>query len=184
MLDAGCWMLDVGCWMLDVGCWKMHDFFLLSSEIKRKIFYELQESGDMELSQELSIDIHKMTLRLPKFDQYEEAQQIRKSCKSIRSTIVEGYGRRYYKGDYIKYIIYALASNMETVDHLEMLYETGSLTDKELFNDLHSRLNILGRKINNFLQSVQTSHQRPGSVAESQGDYNTVNEPILPTSNI
>ena len=65
-----------------------------------------------------------MTLTLPKFEQFEEGQQIRRSMKSVRSNIVEGYGRRFYKGDYIRFIIYALASNDETIDHLDMLFET------------------------------------------------------------
>ena len=43
-----------------------------------------------ELSRELSIDIHKMTLRLPKFELYETGSQIRRSSKSVRSNIVEG----------------------------------------------------------------------------------------------
>jgi four helix bundle protein len=43
-----------------------------------------------QIAGELSIDIHKMTLTLPKFEMYEEDSQIRRSSKSIRSTIVEG----------------------------------------------------------------------------------------------
>ena len=50
-----------------------------------------------KIARELSIDIHKMTLSLPKFEMYEEGSQIRRSSKSIRSTIVEGYGSRRYK---------------------------------------------------------------------------------------
>ena len=49
-----------------------------------------------QLARKLVIDIHKMTLyKLPKFDMYEEGSQIRKSSKSVKSTIVEGYGRTY-----------------------------------------------------------------------------------------
>lgn len=47
-----------------------------------------------KLLREVVISIHSMTLSLPKFEQFEEAQQIRRSVKSIRSNIVEGYGRR------------------------------------------------------------------------------------------
>ncbi|MGB0932629.1 MAG: four helix bundle protein, partial [Chitinophagales bacterium] len=71
----------------------------------------------------------------------------------------EGYGRRRYKQEYIRFIIFALASNDETIDHLETLYETGSLTNQSLYEDLHKRLNILGIKINNFLKSVQKYHK-------------------------
>lgn len=36
-------------------------------------------------ARELSIKIHEMTLTLPKFEHFEEAQQIRRSSKSVRS---------------------------------------------------------------------------------------------------
>ena len=88
---------------------------------------------NLEIWQEarkLVIDIHRMTLeKLPKFELYEEGSQIRKSSKSAKSTIVEGYGRRRYKQDYIRFLTFTIASNDETLDHLENLYETGSLQD-------------------------------------------------------
>lgn len=115
----------------------------------------------MEMARDISIDIQRMSLALPKFEQFEAAQQIRKSGKSVRSTIVEGYGRRSYKADFIKFIIYALASNEEIIDHLETLYETNSLTNEEVYSDLHLRLGKPGRKINNSLQSVPDSHLKP-----------------------
>lgn len=128
-----------------------------------------------KLAREISVEIHKMSMSLPKIEQFEEAQQIRRSSKSVRSTIVEGYGRRYYKADFIRFIIYALASNDETIDHLEILFETGSMRDKELYEQLHSKLEHLGRKLNNFLQSLQRSHERPGltnrNVESSDSEY-------------
>ena len=110
------------------------------------------------MSREIVIDIHKMSLELPTFEMYEEGRQIRKSSKSIKSNIVEGYGRRIYKQEFIRFIIYSLSSNDETIDHLEILFETGSLTDEVIFQDLHKRLDILGKKINRFLESIQKSH--------------------------
>jgi len=111
-----------------------------------------------QIARELSIEIHKMTLTLPKFEMYEEGSQIRRSSKSVKSTIVEGYGRRNYKSDYERYITISLASNDETLDHLENLFETGSLTDEKVYNELHSKVEKLGKKINRFLQSVQNEH--------------------------
>jgi four helix bundle protein len=99
-----------------------------------------------------------MSIGLPKFELYEEGSQIRRSMKSVKATIVEGYGRRRYKQEFIRYLTYALASCDETTDHLETLSETGSLADDKLFQDLHDRLQVLGRKLNLFLRSVETSH--------------------------
>lgn len=113
-----------------------------------------------QLARELTIDIHKMTLILPKFEQFEEARQIRRSVKTIRSCIVEGYSRRTYKAEFIKFLIYSLSSNDETIDHLELLFETQSLIDESLYNSLHQKLELLGKKINNFLQPVQRSHNQ------------------------
>ena len=112
-----------------------------------------------QLARSLVVDIHQMTLtKLPKFEMFEEGGQIRRSIKSVKSTIVEGYGRRRYKQDFVKFLTYALGSSDETMDHLETLYETASLTDKKLYDDLHSRLEQLGKKLNKFLQSVEHSH--------------------------
>ncbi len=112
-----------------------------------------------QLARELVIDIHKMTLnKLPKFEMFEEGGQIRRSIKSVKSTIVEGYGRRRYKQEFIRFLNYAIASNDETVDHLETLFETESLTDKDLYQTLHKRLEILGKKLNQFIQAVERGH--------------------------
>lgn len=59
------------------------------------------------------------------------------------------------------HIVYALASNDATSDHLETLFETGSLTDKALYENLLKRLEILGMKINRFLSAIDNNHQNP-----------------------
>ncbi len=106
------------------------------------------------------IDVHKMTLtKLPAFELYEEGSQIRRSSKSGKSNIVEGYGRRRYKQDYIRFLTFAQASCDETTDHLETLYETESLKDEALYKALHHRLQTLGQKINRFTQSVEKGHR-------------------------
>ncbi len=113
----------------------------------------------MAIAREVVIEIHEMTLtKLPQFEMFEEGSQIRRSSKTVKSTIVEGYGRRYYKQDFIKFLIYALSSNDETTDHLETLFETKSLKDENLYNELKEKLDKLGKKLNNFIQSVEEQH--------------------------
>jgi four helix bundle protein len=111
-----------------------------------------------QLARYTSISIHTMTLvELPKFEIYEEGSQIRRSSKSVRSNIVEGYGRRIYVNDYIKHLYYAQASNDETIDHLETLFETNSLKNEELYLNFHNKLDTLGKKLNKFIQSIENS---------------------------
>jgi len=112
-------------------------------------------------SKEVMIEIHEMTMRLPKFEMYEEGSQIRRSCKTTKSAIVEGYGRRRYKQDWVKFLVYALSSNDETIDHLETLWDTKSLTDESVFRNLKTKLETLGMFLNKFLQAVEKGHQSP-----------------------
>jgi four helix bundle protein len=111
------------------------------------------------LSDELSNDIHKMTLTLPHFEIYETGSQIRRSSKSVKSNIVEGYGRRRYKSDFLKFLFYALASNDETASHLETLFRTNSLKDENTYNILKEKNIVLGKKLHCFIKAVQKNHK-------------------------
>lgn len=111
------------------------------------------------LAREVVMEVHAMTMNLPKFEMYEEGSQIRKSSKTTKAAIVEGYGRRRYKQDWIKFLVYALSSNDETMDHLENLWETKSLTDEIIFNCLRKKIETLGKSLNKFLQAVENGHR-------------------------
>ena len=114
---------------------------------------------DLEIytdSVKLAVEIHKISFILPKYELYEEGSQIRRACKSIPSNIAEGYGRRRYKQDYIKFLIYAQASCDEVRVHLELLFKTNSLA-KEQFTYFDKNYEILGKKIGKYIQYVKTS---------------------------
>ena len=102
-----------------------------------------------------SNEIHKMSLTLPKFELYETGSQIRRSSKSVRSNIVEGVGRRRYHKEFIRFLIFSKSSQDETIDHLESLFETGSLKDEELFLRLQKQAISLGIKLNKFIEAVE-----------------------------
>ena len=122
-----------------------------------------------QLARDLTVDIHRMTVEaLPKIERFEEGSQIRRSIKSVRANIVEGYGRRRDKQEFIRFLTYAFASALETIDHLECLAETSSLDNGEIYNSLHSRLEELGKKLNNLIQAVESGHQ---SVRDITSEY-------------
>ena len=66
--------------------------------------------------------------------------------------IVEGYGRKRYKADFIKYLVYSHAECDETILHLEFLFLTESILDKNVFEELYTEYDQLGKKINKFIQ--------------------------------
>jgi four helix bundle protein len=113
-----------------------------------------------KLANELVMEIHEMTLQdLPKFEMYETGSQIRRSVKSVKSNIVEGFGRKKYQQDYIHFLVMSFGSLMETNDHLETLYKTKSLKDEKKFHMLNEKLDKLGRKLNLFIQTIDQDLQ-------------------------
>lgn len=111
---------------------------------------------DLEIYSEsfkLAVKVHKMSLQLPKYELYEEGSQIRRSSKSITSNIVEGYGRRRYKAEFIRFLIFSHASCDETLPHLNFIQDTQS--DYISVDELIKSYENLGRKINSFIDYVE-----------------------------
>ena len=107
-----------------------------------------------KISYNLAIEVHRFSLTLPQYEMYEEGSEVRKSSKSISSCITEGYGRKKYKAEFIKFLVYAHASCDETILHLSFLRDT--------YNDVSSRVKSLlnsyeelGAKINRFINYVE-----------------------------
>lgn len=79
---------------------------------------------DLEIYQEsLSAfyQIHSLSLLLPKFEMYELGSQLRRSADSVTTNIAEGYGRRRYKPEFIRFLTFSHASSLETLSHLEKI---------------------------------------------------------------
>ena len=113
-----------------------------------------------KMAEQLVIQIHNMTINdLPAFEMYETGSQIRRSIKSVKANIVEGYGRKQSKKEYLQFLKIALASNIETMDHLETLYKTGSLNDSDLYQALVEDLDHLGKALRRFMTAVQNDYR-------------------------
>lgn len=106
------------------------------------------------IAYDLAIKVHKMSLKLPKYELYEEGSQVRRSSKGIASCIVEGYGRKKYKADFIKYLIYAHASCDETILHLNFIKDIHNIVKNEV-QQMLKEYDKLGSKINMFTQYVE-----------------------------
>jgi four helix bundle protein len=112
---------------------------------------------DLKVYQEahrLGVVVHKFSLKMPKFELYETGSQIRRASKSISSNIVEGYGRRRYRADYVKFLVYAQASCDETNEWLTYIADLYEDLSKE-GQSLLAGIDGLGRQINVFIQSVE-----------------------------
>jgi four helix bundle protein len=107
-----------------------------------------------KIAYDLAIRVHKASLKLPQFELYEQGGQIRRSTKSIRDSIAEGYGRRRYKAEFIRYLIYAQASCDEATNQACSIIELYPSISE--FVEIQNDLDVLGRKINNFISYVES----------------------------
>ena len=108
-----------------------------------------------KISFDLFIRTHRFSLKLPKHELYEFGSQLRRSSDSVNSNIVEGYGRKTYQKDFIKFLIYSNSSNDETTNHLmklEVLYPQFNVEISALVTEYKN----LGRK---YITSLITSEK-------------------------
>jgi len=146
-----------GCKLRGAGCMVLL-FFLYCIIITRFVLFHMSGYRDLEiyrLAFDLAVKVHRATFLLPKFELYEQGSQIRRSTKSVKDQIAEGYGSRRYKADFIKFLVYSHASNDEALSQLDMiiiLYP--EITE---FSPLLGEYEILGRKINSYIDYVDNN---------------------------
>jgi len=116
------------------------------------------------MAHDLGLECHRLTMRLPKFELYETGSQLRRASKSVSANLVEGYARRRYKAEYIRFLVFAHASLEESIEWLEYIMELHDGVT-EPAREAKSHADILGSKLNRFIQAVERQH-RPGPAAD------------------
>ena len=79
-----------------------------------------------QLGMDLALASYDIAKKLPAFERYELASQIRRACVSVPSNIAEGYGRRY-RGDYVRHLYIANGSLKELETEITLAERLGYL---------------------------------------------------------
>lgn len=74
-----------------------------------------------QLGLELFYVSHAYSLKLPKYEMFELGSQLRRSSDLVATNIVEGYGRKKYKADFVRFLTFSWASCLESVFHIEKI---------------------------------------------------------------
>ena len=128
-----------------------------------------------QLAFSLSIEVHHFSLELPKIELFEQGSQLRRSSKSIKDNIAEGYGRRRYKSDFIRFLVFAHASCDETINHLETIKQIYRELKCE---DLLNKYDQLGRQLNSFIKYVE-NNWNSNKLNEDLSNYELVTRPSI-----
>lgn len=104
-------------------------------------------------SYKLALEIHRFSLTLPPYLQYDLADQIRRASRSIPSDIAEGYARNQSIKDKTVFLKRSLGSVDELLFNLEFLKDTDLIT-KNKFEYFYSEYTICGKQLTNLIRSL------------------------------
>jgi len=116
------------------------------------MYHSFTELPVWQKAHELAISIFKLTIGLPRSEDYGLTSQIRKSSNSIAGNIAEGYGRRT-KRDKSNFYIIARGSAFETQSH--MLYgQRAGYFEADITNKINNEYNELIHDLNKLIKSL------------------------------
>ncbi len=106
----------------------------------------------------LAEEIHKLINKEKDYWKVNEYKQIQRSSSSISSNISEGYAKKIYQKELIRYLNIALGSSDETQSHIILMYKKEYIgkIDYEYFLNQYKNLSI---KILNFIKRVNNDIQ-------------------------
>jgi len=116
----------------------------------------LEELEIYKLAMSSSNDIWEIYLQLPKQFKFNMGDQVLRSIDSIGANIAEGFGRYHYR-DSMRFYYNARGSLFESKHWLELLLNR-NLIDKEKYRLLKDKLDTLGIKLNNFINSIKRQY--------------------------
>ena len=101
----------------------------------------------------LAIEVFKLTVGLPRSEDYGLTSQIRKSSNGVPACIAEGFGRSTKK-DKSNFYIIARGSSFETQNHLLYGNKVGYF-EQEITKRLFDEYNELIHELNKIIKSLE-----------------------------
>lgn len=98
-----------------------------------------------KISYQLSLQIYKLSKQYPKNELFALISQIQRAATSVPLNIAEGYGRKS-KEEFKRFLKISLGSVNEVQVLLELSKDLDYI-DINIFEDMYSRYNVLGKKI-------------------------------------
>jgi four helix bundle protein len=102
-----------------------------------------------------ALDVHRLSQRLPKSEQFELASQLRRSTKSICANLAEGRGRQYGSdAEFRRFVVIAIGSADETLIWLRFCRDLEYLDDAE-HEELTARYQEIVRMLSGLAASLR-----------------------------
>jgi four helix bundle protein len=109
----------------------------------------IQTFQDLEvyqLSRKMEVEIFHLTRRFPVEEKYALTDQIRRSSRSVKANLAEGWGKRRYVDVFKRHLIDSLGSKDETLSWLESALDCAYISESE-YQILRDSYDAIGSKI-------------------------------------
>ena len=129
------------------------ELFVGQSEEKAAAGGSYRDLKVYRLAHALGLDAHALSLRLPGYEQSETGSRLRQAAKSVSAHLVEGFGRRRYRAEWLRSLVFAKASLDETEEHLRYVLDCHpALPGTDV---LLQAADALGRRLARFMEVVE-----------------------------
>lgn len=105
-----------------------------------------------------AIAIYKHSLTLPKYLQYDIADDIRRAARSVPSNIAEGYGRDKSSADIINFLRTSLGSNDEVLFNLHFI-KSLNLIEEEKYTKAVAEYTIIGSELTSLIKTLKRTQK-------------------------
>jgi len=95
-----------------------------------------------------------VALKLPDYEKFDLASQLRRASKSIPTNVAEGYGKRRSSRQFRSYVENALGSTDEMIVHLEIALTLEYVTEEEA-EVLIAEYRIVGKMLARLMEKSQ-----------------------------
>jgi four helix bundle protein len=102
----------------------------------------------------LAMDIFKMTKDFPEEEKYALTTQIRKSSRSVCSSIGEGYRKRKYQAHFVSKMTDSDMENSETQVWLDFSLSCKYIKG-DMYNEYFERSEEIGRMLNHMIENPE-----------------------------
>lgn len=99
-----------------------------------------------KLSRQLAKEVFQLTLKFPPEEKYSLTDQIRRSSRSVKANIAEGWGKRTYINNFKRHLVDSNGSLEETKSWCISALDCNYIS-QDIFNDLFNKAEIIGGKL-------------------------------------
>ena len=112
----------------------------------------LEDLEIYSMSLKIGQDIWLIVVKWDYFAKDTVGKQLIRSADSIAANISEGYNRFHFS-DEKRFLFYARGSLSETITFIKIAHSRQLISDQN-YTDLINQLDILGKKLNGFINSI------------------------------